>query len=46
KIEHSHLPQLLHFTDEVPLRFTNAVINTASAASSSSSSSSTTTPNG
>ncbi|CAF1214973.1 unnamed protein product [Rotaria sordida] len=43
KIEHSHLPQLLHFTDEVPLRFTNAVINTAS---SSSSSSSTTTPNG
>ncbi|CAF3671287.1 unnamed protein product [Rotaria socialis] len=46
KIEHSHLPQLLHFTDEVPLRFTNAVINTASAASSSSSSSSsTTTPN-
>ena len=42
KIEHSHLPQLLHFTDEVPLRFTNAVINTASAVSSSS----TTTPNG
>ncbi|CAM4815646.1 unnamed protein product [Rotaria magnacalcarata] len=46
KIEHSHLPQLLHFTDEVPLRFTNAVINTAPAASSSSSSSSTTAPNG
>ncbi|CAF4554362.1 unnamed protein product, partial [Rotaria sp. Silwood1] len=46
KIEHSHLPQLLHFTDEVPLRFTNAVINTASSVSSSSSSSSTTTPNG
>ena len=46
KIEHSHLPQLLHFTDEVPLRFTNAVVNTASSVSSSSSSSSTTTPNG
>ncbi|CAF1617513.1 unnamed protein product, partial [Adineta ricciae] len=46
KIEHSHLPQLLHFTDEVPLRFTNAVGNTASSVSSSSSSSSTTTPSG
>jgi len=40
------LPQLLHFTDEVPLRFTNAVVNTASSVSSSSSSSSTTTPSG
>jgi hypothetical protein len=46
KIEHSHLPQLLHFTDEVPLRFTNTVVNTASSVSSSSSSSSTTTPSG
>ena len=36
KIEHSHLPQLLHFTDEVPLRFTNAVVNTTSISSSSS----------
>lgn len=46
KIEHSHLPQLLHFTDEVPLRFANAVTNTGSSVSSSSSSSSVTTPSG
>ena len=44
KIEHSHLPQLLHFTDEVPLRFTNNGVNPASSVSSSSSSLSTTTP--
>lgn len=36
KIEHAHLPQLLHFTDEVPARFTNP-----SASSSSSSTSGT-----
>ena len=44
KIEHAHLPQLLHFTDEVPARFTNAVA--ATAASSSSLPSSATTPSG
>jgi hypothetical protein len=48
KIEHSHLPQLLHFTDEVPVRFMNTFVNpTSSVASVSSSSSlSTTTPSG
>ncbi len=48
KIEHSHLPQLLHFTDEVPVRFMNTIINPTSSASASSSSSSlpTTTPSG
>ena len=38
KIEHSHLPQLLHFTDEVPIRFTNTLVNPVSSVSSSSSS--------
>ncbi len=47
KIEHSHLPQLLHFTDEVPVRFMNTIINpTSSASASSSSSLPTTTPSG
>jgi hypothetical protein len=47
KIEHSHLPQLLHFTDEVPVRFMNTFVNpTPSVSASSSSSLSTTTPSG
>ncbi|CAF0779341.1 unnamed protein product [Rotaria sordida] len=49
KIEHSHLPQLLHFTDEVPVRFMNTIVNpTISIPSSTTSSSSlsTTTPSG
>ncbi|CAF4732796.1 unnamed protein product [Rotaria sp. Silwood1] len=47
KIEHSHLPQLLHFTDEVPVRFMNTIVNpTSSSTTTSSSSLSTTTPSG
>ncbi|CAF1660297.1 unnamed protein product, partial [Adineta ricciae] len=47
KIEHSHLPQLLHFTDEVPVRFMNTIVNpTSSVSSGSISSLSTTTPSG
>ncbi|CAF3837034.1 unnamed protein product [Adineta steineri] len=47
KIEHSHLPQLLHFTDEVPVRFMNTVVNpTSSVSSGSVSSLSTATPTG
>ncbi|CAF4857631.1 unnamed protein product, partial [Rotaria magnacalcarata] len=46
KIEHSHLPQLLHFTDEVPVRFMNTIINPTLSSATSSSSLSTTTPSG
>lgn len=46
KIEHAHLPQLLHFTDEVPVRFMNTIVNPTSSASASSSSSLPTTGTG